>query len=76
MTWPALLLALWPLWLVLAALGVWWLAARYGYAPSDTEEPCGCSFGCCCGFCTCCPPVPDFDSPEAQKYHNDNGWGR
>ena len=65
MTWGTLALAVWPLWLVLAALGVWWLLARHGYAPADTyEEP---------------PPVQPNDSwmtAEERDYHKGGGFNR
>lgn len=62
MTWGTLALAVWPLWLVLAALGVWWLLARYGYAPKDEFED---------------PPKPSTPmSDRERRYHEGNGWGR
>lgn len=68
-------LALWPVWAVLAALLVVKLASRFGYmAPDEYEEvPCGCSFGNCCGFCSCCQPER---LERERRYHDDNGWGR
>lgn len=66
MTWLDLLksiaLAMWPVWAVLAALLVVWLASRFGYmAPDEYEEPAA---------------GPDFDSERARRYHGDDSFGR
>jgi hypothetical protein len=81
MTWfeiaQSFALAFWPVWVVLAALLVVWVASRLGYmAPDEYEEPvpCGCRFGQCCGFCQgCC--LEDRLERE-RKYHEDESWGR
>lgn len=80
-TWVHFALAAWPVWVVLAALGVVALASRLGYmAPDEYEDPapCGCGFGCCCGFCSCCPPRPGstWMTDEERRYHGDDSVGR
>lgn len=65
MTWfeiaQSFALAFWPVWAVLAALLVVWVASRLGYmAPDEYEEP----------------PARDFTSDRARKYHGDDSVGR
>lgn len=70
-------LALWPVWVVLAALSVVRLASHFGYcAPDEYEDPapCGCSFGKCCGFCEGCCLEQRLE--RERKYHGDDSVGR
>lgn len=62
----SVLLSLWPLWFVLAALAVVWLASHLGFcAPDEYEDP---------------APQPRPNSQwmteEERRYHEGNGWGR
>lgn len=87
----ALALALWPLWLILAAVGVALLATHSGYmAPDEYEEPpahvCHLPWGgepgqvwvCRCGQQWSRPgKAPSaWMTPEERNYHGDDSVGR